>query len=321
MAPVAANADTSAFSSTTSLSGTAFFTVGSVADGGASDAEEELYMQYAYGLDITSSFNGDDLFYAGIEAGNASGPLASMDSAVAEGDELTVTSLFYNFPVGDLEVTAGPLVDQDDVLAATTSAYSGDFRLSAMPFSEAGNETGPGVAVAYSNDSGIVASASFISLGGDDSTTGIASDDADDITTISLGFNGEGFGGGLVIASNDGEGGATGYDTFGGGIYYSPESIPATISVSYDTQDPEVGADSTDFFVGVDFEVGPGTLRTAYNSTDVDGSDNLDTEGFEVSYSYALNDNVTVTPGFFTIEDVGTGDDDAGVVVETAFSF
>ena len=74
-------------------------------------------------------------------------------------------------------------------------------------------------------------------------------------------------------------------------------------------------------FVGVDYEVGPGTLSAAYNSTDVDGSDSEDSTGFEVSYTYALNDNVTVTPGFFTIEDTSTGDDDTGVVVETAFSF
>jgi len=320
MAPVAVNADT-AFSSTTSLSGGAYFTVGSVSDGGTTDKEEEMYMQYAYGLDVTSSFTGEDTFYAGIEAGNASGPLASMDSAVEGGDGLNVTSLFYNFPVGDLSVTVGPLVDQDDVVAATTSAYSDAFRLGSMPYSLAGNETGPGVAVAYSNDSGVVASVSFVSLGGADSTKGIGADDADDVSTFTLGYNGEGFGGGLVIASNDGEGGTAGYDTFGGGIYYSPESIPATFSVAYDTTDPETGADATDLFVGVDYEVGPGTLSAAYNSTDVDGSDSSDSTGFEVSYTYALNDNVTITPGFFTVEDTSAGDDDSGVVVETAFSF
>jgi len=322
MAPVAANAD-SAFSPTTSLSGTAYFTVGSVADGGTADNQEELYMQYAYELDLTSSFVEGQTLYAGIEAGNASGPLASMDSAVAGGNTLNVTSLFYNFPVGDLEITAGPLVDQDDVLAATTSAYSGTFRLSAMPFSEAGNETGPGVAIAYSGDNGVVASASLISLGGADSTKGISADDADDVSTFTLGYNDESgsWGGGLVLASNDGEGGTTGYDTFGGGIYYSPESIDATLSIAYDTTDPETGADQTDFFVGVDYAVGPGTLSAAYNSTDVDGSDSLDSTGFEVSYTYSVNDNVTVTPGFFTIEDTGTGDDDTGVVVETVFSF
>jgi len=320
MAPVAVNADT-AFSSSTSLSGGAYFTVGSVADGGTTDTEEELYMQYAYGLDITSSFVEGQTLYAGIETGNASGPLASMDSAVEGNGELNLHSLFYAFPVGDLQVTVGPLVDQDDVVAATTSAYSDAFRLGSMPYSLAGGETGPGVGVAYSNDNGVVASVSFVSVGGASSTVGIGADDGDDVSTFTLGYDGDGFGGGLVIASNDGEGGASGYDTFGGGIYYSPESIDATISVAYDTTDPETGADATDLFVGVDYNVGPGTLSAAYNSTDVDGSDSEDSTGFEVSYTYSLNDNVTLTPGFFTVEDTSTGDDDTGVVLETAFSF
>jgi hypothetical protein len=213
------------------------------------------------------------------------------------------------------------LVDQDDVVAATTSAYSDAFRLGSMPFSLAGSETGPGIAVAYSNDSGIVASASFVSTGGADSTVGIGADDGDDVATFTLGYNGDGFGGGLVLATNDGDAGTAGYDTLGGGIYYSPESIEATISVAYDTIDPETGADQSDLFVGIDYEVGPGTLSAAYNSTDVDGNSALDSTGFEVSYTYPLNDNVTITPGFFTVEDTSTGDDDSGVVVETAFSF
>jgi len=320
MAPVAVNADT-AFSSTTTLSGGAYFTVGSVADGGTTDKEEELYMQYAYGLDVTSSFTGEDMLYMGMETGNASGPLASMDSATSGTGAITLHSLYYAFPVGDLSVTAGPLVDQDDVVAATTSAYSDAFRLGSMPYSLAGSETGPGVGVAYSNDNGVVASVSFVSVNGTDSTVGIGGDNGDDVSTFTLGYNGDGFGGGLVIASNDGEAGTTGYDTFGGGIYYSPESIPATISVAYDTKDPEGTAkDETDFFVGVDYEVGPGTLSAAYNSTDVDGGSTSDVTGFEVSYTYAVNDSVTITPGFFTVED-NTGDDDSGVVVETVFSF
>jgi len=325
MAPVAANADT-AFASTTTLSGSAVFTVGSVADGGTADTQEELYMQYAYGLDINSSFTGEDLFYAGIETGNASGPLAEMDSAVAPTttDALEVSSLFYSFPVGDLSVTAGPLVDQDDVLAATTSAYSGSFRLGAMPFSEDGDLTGPGLGVAYSGDNGFVASASFVSIDGNSSTVGIGGDNGDDISTFTLGYNGEGFGGGLILASHDGENSSTtAYDTFGGGIYYSPESIDATFSVAYDTKDPDGSAEErTDLFIGVDYEVGPGTLSAAYNSTDVDGGSSSDQTGFEVSYSYAVNDNVTITPGFFTVEETTANkDDDAGVVLETAFSF
>jgi len=324
MAPVAANADT-AFSPSTTLNGTAVFTTGSVA-AGTGDANEELHMQYAYTLELNSSFTGEDNLYAEIEAGNSVanlGPLNDLDSAVTGGADLSVASLFYTFPVGDLTVTGGPLVDQDDVLAATTSAYSGTFRLDAMPFSEAGDETGAGLAASYATDAGWVMSASFISPDAADSSQGINTDSADDVTTLSVGYDGDGFGGGIVVASNDGDRTTGGYDTFGGGLYYTPESIPATISVAYDTKDPEGnGADSTDFFIGVDYEVGPGILHAAYNTTDVDdNSDNTDQAGYEFSYSYAVNDNVTVRPGVFTVEENDGTNDDSGVVLETTFSF
>ena len=347
MAPVAANADT-AFSSTTSLSGSAFFTVGSVSDGGPTDDQEELYMQYAYSLDINSSFTGKDLLYVGIETGNASedtviltgddgitvgadnsSPLTFMDSAVVGDGSLNIASLFYSFPVGSLTVTAGPLVDQDDVVAATTSAYSDSFRLGSMPFSLAGAETGPGIGVSYNADNGVVASASFVSPNGDNSSIGINSNDADDVTTLTLGYNGDGFGGGIVYANNDNDDNnalTLSGETLGLGVYYSPESIPATISVAYDSADVDGFNSATDLFVGVDYEVGPGTLSAAYNSTDIDGPDPragqnwADTNGFEVSYTYALNDSMTITPGWFSVED-NFGQDDTGFVVETAFKF
>ena len=58
-------------------------------------------MQYAYELENRSGFTGEDLLYAGIEAGNASGPLANMDSAADGGDDLSVDSLFYSLNIGD----------------------------------------------------------------------------------------------------------------------------------------------------------------------------------------------------------------------------
>ena len=323
MAPVAANADT-AFSSTTTLGGSAYFTLGSE-DAGTGNANEELYMQYAYGLDMTSSFTGEDSLYVGIETGNASGPLANMDSAVnpdTDDKVLSVHSAFYSFPVGDLSVTAGPLLDQEDVVGATVSQYSDSFRLGAMPYSLAGSETGPGIGLTYASDSGFVASASFVSDDGADSTDGINTDAGSDVSTLTLGYDGDGFGGGIVIAANDGDGTSTEYDTFGIGAYYSPESIDATISVTFDTKDPKGGTDTEDLFVGIDYEVGPGTLHVGYNSTtDDDAGDDTDTTGFEVAYSYAINDNVTITPGFYTVGETDGDEEDSGVVLETAFSF
>ena len=323
MAPVAANADT-AFSPTTKLSGVAVFTAGTVADGGVADNESELYMQYAYGLEITSSFTGQDLFYAGIEAGNASGPLAKLDNTSDVGDQLKVTSLFYDFPVGNLSVKAGPLVDQDDVVAAKPSAYANAFRLSAMPFSIAGDETGPGIGLAYKADNGVVTSASYVSVGGTNSTQGLFGETGDDVATFTFGYDGKGFGGGIVVAKNDGGNTTTtaGYDTFGAGIYYSPESLPATISVAYDSKDPEAGSNSSDWFVGIEYQVGPGLLSLAYNTTDVESSSANDQTGMEIAYSYAINDHITITPGFFTVEETTAGrDDDKGAFIETVFKF
>ena len=200
-------------------------------------------------------------------------------------------------------------------------------KLISMPYSLDGRETGPGIGATYAADNGLVLSASFVSDEGQDSTKGINTDTGNDVSTLTVGYNGDGFGGGLVIASNDGEGtnaaaaAVNGYDTFGAGIYYSPEALDATISVTYDTKDPEVGNDESDIFVGIDYLVGPGTLSAAWNTTEVDGgSDNLDVSGFEVSYSYAVNDGLTITPGIFTVDD-GEGEEDTGVVLETAFSF
>jgi len=336
MAPIAANADT-AFSSTTTIGGSAFFTTGSVSFGtdpaeGEADNPEEMYMQYAYGLNVSSSFTGEDLLSADFMAGNANGPLLDMDSADDSTGNLSVDSLWYSFPVGGITVTTGPVMAQDAVVAASGSVYSDDFRHGAMPFSLAGREVGPGVAVSYEGDNGLVASVSFISDQGDVAEQGINTDEGDDVTTLSIGYTGDGFGLGFLVSSNDGDVddvASPETNTFGVGANYSPDALPATFSIAYDTADAEwsdldAGGDDveiTDLFIGVDYEVGPGTLSVAWHSTDIDtDDDDDDISGYEVSYTVNVNDNVTVSPGIFSEED-GNGEEDTGLVVETAFSF
>jgi len=324
MAPVAVNADT-AFSSTTTLSGEAVFTVGAV-DFENSDANEELYMQYAYSLDLDSSFSGSDNLHVGIEAGNASGPMAVLDSAVDGGANLTVSSLYYSFPVGDIAITGGPIVEADDLIGATASTYSEGLITQALPYSSF-DWTGAGVSAAYAPENGITASASIISLDADDSTRGINNDNGDDIATLSVGFNGEGgFGGGIIYSTSDGDNtteNAGEYDSFGVGAYYNAEDLPLGVSVAYDTIDNEsTGIESTSLHIGVDYEVGPGTAHVAYQAIEHDDSGNdTDQDIFELGYSYDVNDNVTVTPAFFSAGETTGDDQDTGFVVETTFSF
>jgi len=326
MAPVAVNADT-AFSSTTTLSGEAVFTVGA-ADFENSNTNEELYMQYAYSLDLDSSFSGSDNLHVGIEAGNASGPMAILDSAVnTDNQTLVVSSLYYSFPVGDIAITGGPVVEDEDLIAATLSTYSAGLVTSPLIYSELG-WSGAGVSAAYAPENGITASASILSIDAADSTRGINNDNGDDIATLSVGFNGEsGFGGGIVYSSSDGDNGTVGtaaeYTTFGAGVYYNAEDLPLGVSVAFDSIDNEdSGIESTSFHLGVDYEVGPGTAHVAYQTIELDDNGNdTDQDIFEIGYSYDVNDNVTVTPAFFSEGETDGDDQDTGFVVETTFSF
>jgi len=324
------------FSSTTTADGTAIFTIGSTTDGGTADDEDALVMQYAYDVSLNSSFNGDDLLYVGIEAGNASGPLANMDSAV-EGlstDEgkayLSVHSMFYSFPVGEVNLTVGPVLDQDDVIAATGSVYSDAYRWGSNPLSVAGDETGPGFAIAYDNDAGFVASASYVGADGTNSAQnkGLFGDDSQDVVTLSAGYSWDQFNTGIVFTSNDtGTAYHGSYEAVGIGGSWVPEDLPFTISATYDQKDPENGNTSTNFFLGVEYTgVGPGTLSAAYSFTDVETTHTSYPseveEGMELVYAYPVNDSITVTPGvFYASEKTHGKEDDTGFFVETSFSF
>ena len=70
--------------------------------------------------------------------------------------------------------------------------------------------------------------------------------------------------------------------------------------------------------VGIDYEIGPGTLSIAYS--DDDTSELANGEEWEASYAYPFNDSITITPGVFFVEETNTPDD-FGAVVETTFNF
>ena len=95
----------------------------------------------------------------------------------------------------------------------------------------------------------------------------------------------------------------------------------ASLSVGFETEETS-GADKSGYFVGLTFpEVGPGSvsvgLGTQANYTDAE----TELLTYEASYSYAINDGMTVTPGVYISEASGSADDDTGVLVKTSFSF
>jgi hypothetical protein len=299
------------------MTGGAVFTTGVVDT--AKTATDRLTSEYNFTIDLNTSFNGNDSLYAQLTQGNQNE--LAMDSSETD-STLTVSSLFYTFPVGEFSVTTGPLLDADDVISATTSIYSDSFRLSSMPW---GTEsvgtmvTGPGVAVAWANDSGINASFAAITDNGESANAGILTRDGQDHYVASLGYDSDNYGGGLILTNDDNT--TSNEDTsFGAGIYFRPDGFP-TISLSYDSLDPGATgtADSSSFMVGMDYEVGPGTASAAYESRDTTGTT---TSNYEFYYNYPVNDGVSVQGGVFIEENATAGrDDTTGYIVETFFSF
>jgi len=323
LAPLAANADVTeykgedlsagAFASATKMSGGSVFTTGFIDT--AATANNKLTIEYNYTVDVNTSFTGSDNLHVGIEAGNQNQLV--MDSSVTGGNGLSVASLYYEFPVGDFAITAGPLFDQDDVISATTSIYSSAFRLGEMPWGTAG-DTGAGVGVSYVANNGWNGSVNFLSQvgSGDVSTVGAFTEEGTDMYSASIGYDAANYGGGVLYTAEDQVASDTKDESLGAGVYFRPDGFP-TISISLDRLDDEDGNNSTDFMVGLDHPVGDGTLSAAWQARDTQG---VDTTNYEVYYNYPINDGVSVQGGIFS-EEVANVDNTQGFIVETFFKF
>jgi len=304
-----------AFSSATKLSGGAVFTTG-FEDTNAS-TDNKLTSEFNFTLDLNTSFTGSDNLYAGLEAGNQND--LNMDSAVTttNADALEIESLFYTFPVGQFEVTAGPLLDQDDVISATTSIYSSAFRLAELPYGSVGT-TGAGGAVAYYGDNGWNGSFNLIATEANDSTEGAFTLEGSDLWTASIGYDADNYGVGAVYTSRDNGVTSNEDSSFGVGAYFRPDGMP-TISVVYDQFTDSDATDSSHLLIGFDYPVGPGTASAAMVSDDQSGTT---VNAYEVYYNYPVNDSIAVQGGIFVEESATANTDNTqGVVVETFFSF
>ena len=328
------NFEAGSFSDTTSLSGSASFQLGAV-DGSA--VTEAVTATYSYDLDLNTSFTGDDNLYVGIETGNSSTSVDFvLDSSGGGGDALSVTSMYYQFPLGSYEVAVGPKLDSDDLMPTTLSKYSDKFfmggsnaGLTAADFYYAPGITGAGVAVARTFDNGFNASASVIGMSA--SSDGLLTKEGTDTYTLSAGYDGENYGLGIIYSDIDdicsfiagyqtcsslGVSGISASTTSIGG-YWTPNDGKTTLSASIGVASGEVtGATVEDLYeshFGIDHELGNGVLSAA-----IKGSDFFSVSGTTVSadylgefaelyYTYDMNDSVEITGGvsFAMSDDTG----------------
>ena len=303
------------FSDTTEISFSIDATIGSI-DGDTTS--EATTFEYQYNIGLTSSFTGEDELAVAIDSGSDAKTTADDPMAFDTGANLAVDGVTYSFPVGGLSMTVG---NDTDISASFTGACT------YVAFTDHMSNCGTGNSIGVSGN-GVTATGSYLfdsgfslaaGLSSQTTTAGILTKEGTDTYGIEAAYTADSYG--LAVAYISADGGTGGETTTWGinGTYtFDSESLP-TISAGYETQETG-GTDSSGYFVGLTFtEVGEGSVSVGAGTTGLFADGATEYMIYEASYSYPVNDNLTITPGVFIEEKAA--DDLTGVIVKSSFVF
>ena len=304
------NFEAGGFSETTTASFSVDTVLGAI-DGASS---ETTSLDFQFNIGLSTSFTGEDSLDIAID--NGSGTPSVMSSSVMgfdSGTALVVDGVTYSFPVGGASMVVG---DSTDLSTAFTGACTYSAFTDMTPDDcGTGNSMGAGgkgvtAAMSYAFDSG------FSVAGGVTSGNTEILGDAADAFGLNAAYSADNYGVAVAYVTDDGGTGAD-VTTWGLNGYYTFDL--ASLSAGYETQETG-GTDSSGYFVGLSFpEVGPGSVNIAAATDNLYADSVTEYLVYEASYSYPVNDAMTITPGVFIQETAG--DDLTGVAVKTSFSF
>jgi len=303
------NFEAGSFSETT----TASFSVDAVLGAIDGASKETTSLDYQFNIGLTTSFTGEDSLDIAIDSGSGTASPTGAMMGFDTGSSLVVDGVTYTFPVGGATMVVG---DATDISATFTGActYSA-FTDTSLDDCGTGNSIGVGgkgvaASLGYTFDSG------FSLAGGVTSGTTEILGDAPDAFGVEAAYTADSYGVAVAYVSDDG---GTGAETTYWGVNGFYTFDLASLSVGYETEETS-GTDKSGYFVGLSFpEVGPGSVNvgagTVKNYADAESEYLL----YEASYSYDINDSMSITPGVFIQET--SGDDLTGIAVKTSFSF
>ncbi len=298
------------FSETTTASFGVDMVVGAV-DTDITGLSEAATFDYQMGIGLETSFTGEDSLTATIDIGNASSVIAGADGLNFDstGDVLTLDGLTYTFPVGGATLMVG---DNTDISAVYAGACPYRAHTDYMGNCGTGNSVGVGgngatAAMSYAFDSG------FSLAGGVSSTpTSLLTEEGTDTFGLEAAYSKDAYA--VAVAYADAE--TTTYWGINGTYAFDF----ATVTAGVESADPDGSATATGFMVGLSFpEVGAGSLDVGMGTTGNFTSSDTEYYIYEASYSYPVNDGVTITPGV-SYRETASGDVTALAVV-TSFSF
>ena len=301
------------FSETTTASFSVDAVIGSI-DGDTTS--EATTFEYQYNIGLSTSFTGEDSLDVAIDSGSDAATTNDNPMAFDTGANLVVDGVTYSFPVGGLSMIVGA---DTDISASFTGACS------YSSFTDYMGNCGTGGSLGVSGN-GLTATGSYafdsgfsLAAGLSSATTkdGILTKEGTDTYGIEAAYTADSYGLAVAYVSTDN---AADAETTTWGINGTYSFDLADISVGYETQETS-GTDSSGYFVGLTFpEVGPGSVSIGAGTTGNFADGVTETMIYEASYSYPVNDGLTITPGVY-IKEVDGGDDLTGFLVKSSFSF
>ncbi len=279
---------------------------------------ENMVFEYQFNIGLTTSFTGEDSLDIAIDSGSDSAATGDNPLGFDTGAALSVDGVAYSFPLGGISMVVGA---DTDISASFTGACSYSALTDYMSDCGTGNTLGVGgngftATGSYAFDSGFSLAAGV--SGESDSSNGILTNQGSDTIGIEGAYTADTWG--LAVAYVSADNALANETTSWGvnGTYTFEGSLPS-ISVGYETT--ETGdVDSSGYFVGLTWdEVGPGSVSVGAATAGNFVKDATEYMTYEASYSYPINDSMTVTPGVYIEETAGN--DLTGIIVTTSFSF
>ena len=343
------------FSDTTTLDGTAIFTIGSL------DTDDNRYYgetqaMYTYTLNLNTSFNGDDNLYTRIKTGNHASWSKTKNEkntylVAGKGStdsELKIDKIWYETAIGENnKLWIGPKIENYYMHATTPSIYKPVLKAFTLGgnASAYGASTSPGAGWSYTADNGFAISSNFTSKAGN--STGILSNEGGTSWATQVGYTKPNYSVSAILNQKTNEWedsyfqSIAGKDrTFGDGsstniglrAWWRPEetgTLTPSISVGYDTSETERSGASgtTAYFVGLNWQdiFSPDDrIGAAFGQPQKFEDDEVDPFLYEIYYDYKINDSVTLTPAIFGGTSKSSGNDEVdmnGFVLNTTFKF
>ena len=330
------NFEAGSFSETTTASFSADFAIGAVDGKGVTttdtDGDETLQAVYGFQIDLNTSFTGEDSLDISLDAGNgptnnagaSTSPLAEFDMNNT-GDALNVDGISYTFPLGGATAFVGDNTD-GSLLFTTACVYGGPSNTLDDCGTVQAGITGGAVAIGASYDFDNGFTTAFGAQFDNNGVTGIGTDETDDSYALNAAYTADNYGASVSYANietgnnNDTAIALNGYYSFDNGL-----SISAGYEIIDYDGEPATSDEAEAYFVGINGEVGPGELGAALGTAGLQVESNgsiPDRMMYEVYYSYAVNDGMTITPLIYTVEaESATDMDETGIMVKTSFSF